>query len=91
MRDGKSGKISEFLLDFACRILFFMATCLSTGTMEVKGMKFTGLSPGNFETLDLQQPFYVGGHSNYSFIQQVANINVGFEGDVIFIIWIPWA
>ncbi|KAK7602792.1 hypothetical protein V9T40_006766, partial [Parthenolecanium corni] len=51
-----------------------------SGTMEVKGMKFTGLSPGNFETLDLQQPFYVGGHSNYSFIQQVANINVGFEG-----------
>lgn len=66
------------------RDLIRLFLCSVTGTMEVDGIKFNGMSRGSFETLDLQLPLYVGGHPDYSFIQLVADINVGFQGIVMY-------
>ncbi len=55
--------------------------------MEVDGsFNYTGFSPGKFETLDLQLPLFIGGHSNQPYIHNIHSINEyksGFKGIII--------
>lgn len=71
--------LDTYLFLYSCRLI---CLCLRfVGAMEInKDENVTGVSPGKFESLDLQLPLHVGGVPESNFVSNVTGLNSGFEG-----------